>query len=278
MDVTAPNAAPPSTVASTTPQYTPEQIAEATAKSTYGNVQKGADLTKQLPVFAQYEEKFQGLAKTLLNEDGSASQEAQLDAYIEFQQMGVSGQLFGMGTESENAKLLRRVQSENAIGKRVEDLIKSAAAATPSGDGTAPLKGQLAFYDSLGEFDKKMMFETNINPPLTAGKKYSGVADWKEQTNASIAFGDYLSQAKANGASMDPAKATDPKLKAVLELANSSASGKAWTDMVLQLFKQPPQDKIDLSPAAKGVVTEQGGGTTQRQAAYSQGSVFQTKV
>jgi hypothetical protein len=258
--------------------YTPDQIAEATANSTPGNVQKGADLTKPLPVFAQYEAKFQSLAATVLNADGKANDDDQMDALVQLHVMGSTGQLFGMGAQSDNAKLLAKASGGSAASQRAEQLYRRMAAAVSPfpDDAVGTLKASLSFYDSLGASDQKALFNTTINPQLETGKNYKDVADWREQTSAHVAFGEYMNEAKASGALTDPSKVSDPKLQQAIKLGSSTKSGRAWTEMVLQLFKQAPKDRVDLSPEAKALLSAKPEPIGQKQNPYIEGSFFKT--
>lgn len=235
--------------------------------------------------FAKNQARFQELATTIMNAEGKASDADQLQAFSEFKTMWAQGGLVGM--DKENTDLSSKMLMESAIGQKAYALNRALGAAVSAAvaeagvgngrDGAAAARAQLSFYDGLGEQDQKVLFETSINPTYSHGKKFTGVSDWRDQQTANILLGDYLSQAADSGASTEPNTVSDPKLKSALQIADSRETGRAWTDMVLQLFKQDPQDKVDLSSEAQARVGDQSG-SASRQPAYVQGSVFKTDV
>lgn len=227
---------------------------------------------------------FRSLSATVLDTSGKYTDDERLQAYNQVFKMTVMGQLKGVGDSGEDNKLYNQVIGGSDISQRANQLqqqwANGAVAALKSGGPAAAGKAMLGTYDSLSKTDQDILFQQGINPvDRTGSTRYADVQSWRDNVNAQVMMSTYMQASGAvNGQGvLDQGAAvaiatSDPKFAAAAKLAlakdNTSAT---WTQMVMQLFREP-EDRVDLSDNAKKVVNDAAGARNQL-TAYREGAV-----
>lgn len=218
---------------------------------------------------------FRSLSATVLDTSGKYTDDERLQAYNQVFKMTVTGQLKAIGDSGDDNKLYNQVIGGSDISQRANQLqeqwANSAVAALKSGGPAAAGKSMLGTYDSLSKTDQDILFQQGINPvDRTGSTRYADVQSWRDNVSAQVMMSTYMRASGTVNAQgvLDQgaaaAKATsDPKFAAAAKLAvvkdNTSAS---WTQMVMQLFREP-EDRVDLSDNAKKVVGDASGARNQ---------------
>ena len=164
----------------------------------------------------------QGLASTVLDSSGQASDEDKLAAYNTSFRHVVTGQFRSL--EPADRRLLNQVgisdTAQAVQGARATYETKMRAAiqqAGASGGSHSQALGAaaLAHFDGLSGFDQKLLFSSLNAPDRTGATPFAGVQDWRDQM-AAIGGGTApvdrveLSDAAKAYVGAAPAKATAP--------------------------------------------------------------------
>lgn len=213
---------------------------------------------------------FTSLAAVVLDESGQSTGAAKLAAYDAIMKMGVTDQLIGTGAEGR--ALLDKV-SQSETGQRVyrlqDEFTRTAnAMLTPGSKNFGNVMVDL--FDSYSAEDQAILFNSVISPTtMTGSRRFADVGAWKVNVEAQATLSDYMAKAQS-----DPSTQSDPKFAQAEKLwqvaDNSSAN---WTALVLKLFGNTPDYKIDLSDDARRVVGDVGPSARTPPMPYETGSI-----
>jgi hypothetical protein len=215
------------------------------------------------------------LATIVLDDSGSRSDAEKASAYNDIHKMVVTNQIVGSGKDGQD--LFNKV-FESETGQRIYNLqiefTQSVNTAFAAGSGQNLGRMMVDAFDTYSTADQAILFEQVISPiNMTGGRQYADEASWRANVRAKDTLQIFLASSQERGLEKsDPKHAEARKL-----LARADTSSQSWTAMVLKLFGETSDYRLDLSSQARGIV---GGvsGSKLGSGAYETGSITSRRV
>ncbi|MDV6330058.1 hypothetical protein [Asticcacaulis sp. 201] len=228
------------------------------------------------------QDQFSALIERVSNTAGSYSEAEQLDAYTSLQRMAVTGGMIGMG--ADNQKLYNQVTSSSAIAQKVRQTGQAYTlamiAGAQSGGASGARQAALDFFDKQSPSAQNILFQGHINAANMSGSTpFASVDSWRTSMLAGIKLDQYVESASAKGDPHVQAR-TDPKLAAALKLSDAKDQSATWAQQIADLFglRDPIQDKVDLSDAAKQALGTVASPANPKPAPYEAGALASKTV
>lgn len=227
------------------------------------------------PKLAENMAKMSALAAIVLDDSGTRSDTEKAAAYNDIHTMVVTNQIVGSGKDGQ--ALFNKV-FESDTGQRIYNLqigfTQSVNTAFAAGTGQNLGRMMVDAFDTYSTADQAILFEQVISPiNMTGGRQYADEASWRANVRAKDTLQTYLASSQERGVDgSDPKHAEARKLFARVDTSSAS-----WTAMVLKLFGETADYRLDLSSQARGIV-DGGSGSKQGLAAYEVGSIASRRV
>jgi hypothetical protein len=232
-------------------------------------------INSQHPKLAENLARMSSLAAIVLDDSGSKTKADKISAYLEIDKMAVTQQFEGSGRDTQNLyNEVFRSKTGQEIQELQETFMQSIQAI--SGLGRDSTNGQMLvdIYDTYSASDQAILFDSIINPTYMGGvRKYADEAAWRANVRAQDTLSSFIAASeKSSGAQKTPAYAEARAL-----LARNDTETPTWTALVLKLFGETSDYRLDLSAEARAAV----GDTTRADRdpkAYEAGSIASRRI